>query len=229
MDAMRRLPQELMACHDLSTEQTIRACYDCSLCLTTLDLGEDRFILCQTIIARCLPYLDAVSPKLATNVVCQMSLQYDLRGRPLTPDSLRAYRKTYIVAHLRAWEKLASAIDPTWKPDDPANMVGSVRPPGGKYANPVAPEDIKEPEIRRQYEAVLEANQRKGDRNVQQRQARQLKESYLSRLKDAILAAHRLGPASKDEREDLTACLRVYVSDASIRAELLALMSGPGS
>ena len=65
------------------------------------------------------PFLEAVPTKLAIHIVCQMSVQYDLHGQPLTQQSARAYRNIYIRYHLRAWERVVSDIDPTWKPRDP--------------------------------------------------------------------------------------------------------------
>ena len=227
MEAMRKLPQKVLSCQELTTEQAVQACYECSTYLTSLDLGEERFALCQKIIGRCLPYLDAVSTKLAVNIVCQMSLRYDLRGEPLTKRSLRAYRHAYIVDHLRVWERVASTIDRTWKPNDPANMVGGVSPPGGNYPGPVSPEDVKETDIRARYEAMIEADRRKGDRNVEQIAARRLQEAYLRRLKDAVYRAYNAEPPSKDESDTFAACLRVYVSDENVREELQKAMTTP--
>lgn len=180
LETMRLLPQKALDQNHLVSEETIQKCYDCSVYLSS-NFGLESFAPCQKVIVGCLPYLDVVSTELAIKIVGQMSSCYDLQGRPLTADSIPAYRNIYLREHLRVWERVAAIpIDPTWHPDDPANITYmNMMPPSNKYMAGTPPERIKEPEIRKQFEAMLEKNRQKGERN--------LKQSYLRRIKEANL------------------------------------------
>jgi hypothetical protein len=219
--ATRQLYTQATAKLRLSTEQFVRTCDMCAGRITSEDFGKDRFELSQQILTSCLPYLEAVPTKLAVNIVCKMSVQYDLQGQPLTKQSVPTYRNTYVRYHLRAWERVVSDIDPTWKPGDRSRSTLS--PPGGKYLPGTPPEDIKEPDIRSQYEAMLEANRKKADRNLEQRHARRLHEFYLPRLKSAIADVYHIEPVSEDDFNLLKAYLRIYVSHEGLRKELFEI------
>jgi hypothetical protein len=218
---------------DSVSEQTIQKCYDGSTCLSSYSFSSnhldlERLSLCQKIIADCLPYLDAMSLNSAMKVVGQMSACYDLQGQDLTASTVGAYRNIYLRYHLRVWERVAALpIDPTWHPNDPSNMVaGSMPPPCGKYIAGMPPEYIKEPEIRKKYEAMLEANHKKALRNSEQWRLRWIQEGYLLRLKRSIVHAYEMQPVIKVSPEDfeiLKAYLRIYVSDEKLRKELFEL------
>jgi len=79
---------------------------------------------------------------------------------------------------LRGAALLKSKIDPNFDPDDvPATNIA----PEGPYRSGVAPEAIKEPEIRRKYEAAIRENKEKAERYNLQHQLRKIWERYPKR------------------------------------------------
>jgi hypothetical protein len=69
----------------------------------------------------------------------------------------------------RFWDRVQNKIDPNFSLTDPNNrFIGNLPVPGGKYPPGVSPVDIKEPEIRRQYEKALDENRQRGLRFTEQ-------------------------------------------------------------
>jgi hypothetical protein len=208
-----------------NVEQYVHACYECSVYLTSMNMGETRFRLCQEIIVALLPYLDAVPVDLAMKVVQQMSYQLDLGAKLLTHDSSSAYRNVFVEYRLRVWRRIPPLIDPIWKADDPQNTVYmNMSPPGGKYPSGIAPEGIMEPEIRQEYEKRLAENHRRAERNSQQIHARQIRDEWLKgALRGDMVKLYEKFPVTDEDWDTLKAYLQVYVTDAQVRQELYAL------
>lgn len=230
LEALRVLPQKALDQNNLVSEQTIQKCSKCATYLSSNDLGLERLAQCQKIIAGCLPYLDVVSTKLAIKLVGQMSSCYDLQGQLLTADSIPAYRNIYLREKLRVWERVAALpLDPTWDPFAPENMVFlHVAPPSKnvEYMPGMPPECVKEPEIRKRYKAMIEANRKKMERHVEQRDFRDTQEDCLRNLKRSIVAAYKMRPITEVSQEDfetLKAYLHIYVSDENLRRELFEI------
>ena len=66
----------------------------------------------------------------------------------------------------------------------------------------------------------VEAN-RAGDRYFHQPDARELRDRYLPRLKNAIIDAYKIGPVTADDLVMLETYLRTYVSDENVRREII--------
>lgn len=216
---------------DTEVEQYVRGCYSCSLILTSLNLGKGgrQYVLCQKIIAGCLPHLDAVPSSLAMDVVSQMSYELDLELRRLNAGTLPAYRGIYVEKRLRIWSRIVSesVIDPSWDPDDRKNDVPmAVAPLGSKYPLGIPPEQVAEPEIRREYERRIAANFAKAERNHQQRQARGERDDWRKRLSRDLEHIYRLAPVTNENLEALQALLRRQVLDEKLRKELFESVRG---
>lgn len=206
-----------------NTKLYVHACYECTTYLSSMNMGEKRFEMCQEVVAGCLPYVDAVPVSLAIDVVTQMSHSLDLNSDPLTPRTAATYRNTFVEYRLRVWRRIVEEIDPTWKQDDPNNTVyGNMSPPGHTYPSGIAPEAIKEPEIRQAYEKMLAENNRRAKRNVQQHFARQNADRFMSELNRSIPHKYERFPVTDGDWEMLRAYLRIYVSDDTFRQELYA-------
>ncbi len=202
-------------------ELYVHACYECTTKLTSMNMGEKRFEMCQTIVVGCLPYVDAVPVPLAMDLVRQMSYSLDLDSRPLTPQSGAVYRNTFVEYRLRVWRRIVGEIDPTWKEDDPNNRVFLNTSPPGYLMVGIAPDSIKEPEIRQAYEKKLAENSRRLERNSQQITARRNAETWRKRaLNEDIVTLYERFPVNNEDWDALKAYLRVYVSDADLRQEL---------
>ena len=202
-------------------ELYVRACFECTTYLSSMNMGEKRFEQSQTIVAGALPYVDAVPVSLAMDLVTQMSYSLDLDSRPLTPQSEAAYRNTFVEYRLRVWRRIVGEIDPTWKEGDPKNEAFlNISPPDGGPSG-VAPDSIKDPEIRQAYEKMLAENSRRMERNNQQIYARRNAETWRKRaLSVDIVYLYENRPVNNEDWETLKAYLRVYVSDNDLRQEL---------
>lgn len=208
---------------DASVIKFVRTCYKISTHLTTTDMGigEKRFVLCQRLIAGCLPYASVVPISLEMKIVSQMSPNLDLEGNRLTEGTRPAYRREYAQKKLQVWKKLEAAIDPTWAPNDPANLVYmSIAPKGGNYLPGTPPERIVEPEIRKDYQQRIAENFRRSEKNLEQTTARRNKKYWLKRALRRDMIWMYEGFVGKGDMEVLEALLRIYVSDKKLRKEL---------
>jgi hypothetical protein len=204
-----------------NVEQYVHACYEISTSLTSDNLGNARFEICQKIIAGCLPYIDAVPVELAMDVVGQMSYSLDLDAKPLTDQSFPAYRNAFVEHRLRVWKRILAGIDPTWDANDPKNAVYlNMSPPGYNGPGGIAPEAIKEPNIRQEYERMLAENAKRACKNSEQLTATRNRERWLGYLQKDMASMYGRAPVSEQDWEMLKAYLRIYVADAKLRQEL---------
>lgn len=202
--------------------------------LTSCDFGdrEVQNILSQQMVLHGLSYAEALPTDLEFRLVSQIRLGSTARnigaeGQKVTGSEWQLLRIQLLEYRLRLWRRLDRIIDPTWDPDDVAMLNLSV--PGGAYRSGVAPEAIREPEIRRQYEAALDANRQKAARYREQHSARQLRDRYLPRVKNAVADMYAMKPITAEDMELLEAYLRIYVSDQALRTELFDLAQAAAS
>jgi hypothetical protein len=192
--------------------------------LTSCDFGDRPLqdALCQQMVFDCLTMADRISVDSEFRLVSQLRLgpsrNLDADGQKVSGSKWQALRSQIMGHRLRLWYRINSIIDPQWNPDDSPMM--NVAVPGGMYPSGVAPESIREPEIRKQYEAALEANRKKAEKHLEQRSARDMRDRYLPSLKAAITDAYSMGPVTADDLDVLKAYLRINVSDKKLRAEL---------
>lgn len=204
-------------------ERFVRACYASSTELTTSEMGDsdERFRVCQRLIAGCLPYVDALPDRLAMDIVSQMSPRLDLDAKPLSADTISAYRNLYVEKRLRLWQRIVTRIEETWVSDDPANRVVSRVYPGLGYSWRTKREEISDPEVRKDFERRIAENHAKALRNTEQHEARLNRSHWLNHaLRRNLSAIYTRGPVTANDLEVLKAYLRIYVSDEQLRKEL---------
>ncbi len=208
-------------------DEFVRNALACVDRATSWDLGdrEAQDALCQRIVLYCLPLAATCDVDLEYRLVSQIRLgsskNLNASGQKVTGKEWQVLRSLICEYRFHLWRRIEQTLDPSWDPADVAYMNLPV--PGGNYFSGVAPEVIKEPEIRSRYEAALEANRKKAERNNLQYSIRRLQSRYLPRLTEAIADAYRMQPVSDDDIDLLKAYLRVYVSDDRVRAELLEI------
>ncbi len=117
---------------------------------------------------------------------------------------------------VEAWKRLDSAIEPDWDAEDLPSL--KVAPPGGGPAG-VAPESVKDPEQRAQYEAAIEANRRKAQRYRTQLKLRRLKDRFLPQVEKQLIAVYSQLPHDLEELEGL---IEKSAPDADARHRILS-------
>lgn len=188
-------------------------------CVNVVGRTSETERVCQLIIMRSLPYVDAVPVETAMSVVTYLSYNLDAKGNALTAKSIHEYRNLFVETRLKIWKRIYDSIDPNYKP---IRVVWPVTPPG-KYSSiwpPVKPEDIKEPDLRKQYEDEIAKAHENAMQNNQQADAKKLEKRWLRIIKRDIPAMYKRFNVSKDDLEILSAYLRIYVSDEILRKDL---------
>jgi len=121
-------------------------------------------------------------------------------------DSSRALAR-HVVAAL--WLQVGGAVDleadPTFNADDVPQM--NLVPPGGKYDSGIAPESIKEPEIRKEYEKALALNAQKAEKYRYQVKLKKMRSSVPDAFGRFIALAY---PESAEQRTKLTRLMANY-------------------
>lgn len=117
---------------------------------------------------------------------------------------------------LRGLEAVRKKIDPKFdKNDVPAMNIA----PGGPYTAGIVPEAIKEPEIRRKYEAAIQLNRVKAERYSLQTQLGKIREQFPKRVVPFLhLRYDETLPADGQELNEL---LKQEIQDNQLRQELL--------
>jgi len=118
---------------------------------------------------------------------------------------------------LHAWRRLADAIDPNWDPNDLPQI--NIAPPGGTiYSSGVAPEAIKDPILRAQYESALEANRKKIERYSEQNSLNKWLKRFPKKAEEYIVGAYSVTPYNLEE---LQKYLDRYIADSETRKRIV--------
>ncbi|MCD4825741.1 MAG: hypothetical protein K8S55_14200 [Phycisphaerae bacterium] len=195
--------------------------------LTSCEFGDEQIqdVLCQRMVLDCLPLADKMSLDFEFGLVNQIRLgsgkNLDASGKKVSGKEWQVLREQLVEYRLHLWRRINKIIDPSWNPKDVPFL--NLMPGGVGYPAGVAPEAIKEPEIRKKYEAALEANRKKSKKYSEQRAARDLRDNCLPNLKKAIGDDYEKGPTTADDLDVLKAYLRIYVSDKKLRSELFQI------
>jgi hypothetical protein len=178
--------------------------------LVSTDFGDRaaQISLSQRMVMNCLRASDALDLETEFSLIAQMEEELDASGKAVSGHEWSTLRNAQMEYRLHLWRRIDRAIDPSWDPKD----VG--------WYGGCSPEEISDPAERKKYEAVVEANQQKNLRYIEQRHARDLRDRYLPCLKATIARLYAKGPTSQDDLDMLKAYLRVYVPAEKVRTEL---------
>jgi len=126
---------------------------------------------------------------------------YMRRLRPQDAQWVRIRRED-VQVRLHAWKRLLDAIDPNWDPNDiPA--INLVPPVAAGLPSGVAPEAIKDPKLRAEYEAAIEKNSKKAVRYRRQSNMRKWLKRFPETTEEYIVAAYSTPPYNTDELKQL--------------------------
>ena len=120
-----------------------------------------------------------------------------------------------------AWQRLESAIDKDWNPNN--RPVMNVTPPKGIAISfsGIPPELIKDPALRAEYEDAIKKNREKAKIYNEQIKLRMIKKRYLRRIEKYIADTYSIPPSDNTELPNL---LNTYVKDAKTRAQFLKVL-----
>ncbi len=152
--------------------------------------------------------------ELTGHVVTLTPTRYSSAGKDFEKN-----RKEDVEVRFHAWKRLKDAIDPNWDPNEvllSPNGVGAVMGlPSG-----IAPEGVKDPKLRAEYEAALEKNRKQIERHTEQRRLSDL----LQRIprsaggEQHIIYLYSCPPFNIEELKE---CLNRYIDDEKTKARIL--------
>lgn len=188
--------------------------------LGTLSLrGDKHLAAAQDFAMRALARADLLDLATECNLLGYVNRNIDAEGAKLSGEAWAALRKTQVEMHLHAWHRLEKSIDKDWDPEDVPSV--NLRPPlETGLPSGAAPAAVKDPKLRAQYEAAIEANRRKAERYREQSQARKLKLHVLPRAERYIISAYSMAPTGEAELKELDGLLEKYGLDADQRARI---------
>lgn len=130
-------------------------------------------------------------------------------------------RRVDVKAHLHAWKRLNDGIDPNWDPKD-RPMFHPPLPKGVNGPSGVAPEAIKDPTLRAEYERAIALNSAKAKRFNEQYSRRNLRKSYTRQIERLITNSYSKPPLDENEMEEF---LKTFVSDPAFANQLRTAVS----
>jgi hypothetical protein len=141
------------------------------------------------------------------------------RTAPRGPEWLKQ-RTAELIYWFHACKRLHAAIDPTWVPDERGLPIHAPVPAGVQDAiiGGMSPKSIKDPKLRAQYERNIKEHSAKIQRNSEQRQARELAESFFPTAEKYIIEAYSHSPVNMSE---LDTRLKDYIADEEMRTRIL--------
>jgi hypothetical protein len=136
-----------------------------------------------------------------------LTLELELTGHVMTlmctpyapkGEDFAQRRRKDVEIRLHAWKRLIDAIDPTWNPKEvpwSPNAVGaSMGLPSG-----IAPESVKDPKLRAEYEAALQKNRQKIKIYTEQSRLHKWLKRFPKRAEAYIIQAYSKPPFNSEE------------------------------
>lgn len=119
--------------------------------------------------------------------------------------------------YLHAWKRLDAMIDPNFDLSVPISI--NVMPPPGAGIPPGGdPSAITDPNIRKEYEALIEQNRKNIVKYNEQRRLRDLNKVYQRQAEQYLITAYSTPPYNIEELRTL---LNQYITDRTIRERIL--------
>jgi len=126
-------------------------------------------------------------------------------------------RKKDVEVRFHAWKRLLDAIDPNWDPNDEP-FINIPLPEGISGEAGMAPQHIKDPKRRTEYEAAIEKNRQKAERYGEQYTLRKWLKRFPKRAEEYIIQAYSKPPFNLEE---LKQYLDKYIADTKTKARIL--------
>ena len=141
-----------------------------------------------------------------------LSDDVEYRTKEVQGDSWMALRKHHAQLWLHAWQRLGSSIDPSVDINEVLPLHPPL-PPGVDLPEGVAPEAIKDPALRKQYEDAIRDHNQRAERIITQRRVRKLYDSFSKDAERYLIVAYSSPPSNIEELRQL---LTMYGIDKDI-------------
>lgn len=191
---------------------------DVSNALSSTDLSDDKqYVLAQKFATLVLGKQLSLPADLEAKLVLHLQEDIEYTKGQLSPEEWVEKRRTRSETWLRTWRHLNDAIDPSFNVND--LPLANVPPPAG-VAGPagMAPEQIKDPELRARYQRAIDANNQKAERNRTQLTLRRTQDMFGNVMEAYLVRSYSRPPLNAGELE---ANLKKYSVDAATRARIL--------
>ncbi len=136
----------------------------------------------------------------------------------ITRDEYSKRRSAAAKLLFQAWKRQQDQIDPDWDPNHGLPAINLSPPAATGMPSGIAPEAIKDPELRAQYEAAIDKNRKKAQAYRKQSRLRKLKKLFWPIAERHVIRAYSKEPFNTEE---LKAYLREYVADKEMQARIL--------
>jgi hypothetical protein len=130
-------------------------------------------------------------------------------------------RRKDLEVRLHAWKRLTKAIDPNWDPND-MPLATVPLPIGVSGITGMAPEHIKNPKLRAEYEAAIEQNRQKAKKYAEQYTLRKWLRRFPHTAEEYIVRAYSKAPFDLAE---LKQSLEMYITDEKTRDRILGAVT----
>lgn len=130
-------------------------------------------------------------------------------------------RKKDVEIRLHAWKRLIDAIDPNWDPNEELRSPNAVATSMG-FPGTIAPESIKDPKLRAEYEAALQKNRQNIERHSEQRRLHDWLKRYPKSAERDIVLMYSEPPFNL---EQLKQYLGKYIADTKTKARILDVVA----
>lgn len=131
-------------------------------------------------------------------------------------EDLAQRRKKDVEIRLHAWKRLVDAIDPNWDPNEELRSPNAVATSMG-FPGTIAPEAIKDPKLRAEYEAAMQKNREDIERYTKQYRLHDWLKRYPKRAERYIVKAYSKPPFNLEE---LNQYLETYIADEKTRSRI---------
>jgi len=218
MNELERLGDEIETTrNNLKVGDYAALMLDVSNALSSTDLRDDKqYVLAQKFASLVLVKQLSLPADLEAKLVLHLQEDIEYTKGQVSPEEWSEKRRTRSETWLRTWRHLKDAIDPNFNPNDlplanvplPAGVAG----PAG-----LAPEQIKDPELRAQYQRAIDANNQKAERNRTQAALRRTQDMYGNVMEAYLVRSYSRPPHNAGELEKI---LKKYSVDATTRTRI---------
>lgn len=155
-----------------------------------------------------------------------LELEIDLTGRVTTtmigPSAPKdqvweQIRRKDVEVRMKTWRRLLDSIDPKWDPNESILSPNAVASELG-FPGTVEPQSIKDPHLRAEYEAAIDANRQEIENYVKQNQLHKWLKHYPNRAEEYVIQAYSTPPYNNEE---LNHYLNDYKIDEVTKARII--------
>lgn len=125
--------------------------------------------------------------------------------------------------YLHSWMRLKFLLDVNYDPQKDVPQLNVVPPPGAHILPGGDPADIKDPQIRAEYEAMVAENAKKIRYHTEQIHLKELNDSLPRRVEQYLLSAYSRAPYNIEE---LRVLLNQFAVDRTIRERIVNSVAG---